>query len=68
MEWRIILASLLLLVLTGLVLYMAYSVIPAVRDLSQPEDVNVTYSATGILIPSPRAAVDLSGNVWKSAY
>jgi hypothetical protein len=68
MEWRIILASLLLLALTALVLHMAYTVIPAVRDLSQPEHVNVTYSATGLLVPAPTGAVDASGNVWRWTY
>ena len=68
MEWRIILASLLLLSLTALVIYMAYLVIPAVRDLSQPDHVNVTYSATGLLVPAPKGAVDASGNVWRWTY
>jgi hypothetical protein len=68
MEWRIILASLLLLTLTAIVLYMAYTIIPAVRDLSQPDDVNVTYSATGLLVRAPTGAVDASGNVWRWTY
>ena len=68
MEWRIILASLLLLALTALVLRMAFLVIPSVRDLSQPDHVNVTYSATGLLVPAPTGAVDASGNVWRWTY
>lgn len=68
MEWRVILASLLLLGLTAIVLYMAYEIIPAVRDLSQPDNVNVTYSATGLLVPAPTGAVDASGNVWRWTY
>jgi len=68
MEWRVILASILLLGLTALVLQMAYTVIPALRDLSQPQEVNVTYSATGLLVPAPTGAVDASGNVWRWMY
>jgi len=68
MEWRIVLAFLLLLALTALVLHMAYKVIPAARDLSQPDHVNVTYSANGDLIRAPTRAVDASGNVWRWGY
>jgi len=68
MEWRIILASVILLSLTALVLYMAYITIPAIKDLSEPDNVNVTYSATGLLVRSPTGAVDASGNVWRWTY
>ena len=73
MGWRIILASLLLIGITALVLQMAYAVIPEVRDLSQPDNVNVRYSATGILervntSPSAPSVEDISGNVWKLSY
>ena len=47
---------------------MAYTIIPAVKDLSQPDEVNVTYSATGLLVRAPTGAVDASGNVWRWTY
>jgi hypothetical protein len=70
MEWRIVLAILLLIGLTALVLNMAYKVIPKGMDLSQPTTVNVRYSATGILerVPNSPSAEDISGNVWKWSY
>lgn len=69
MEWRPVLASLLLLALVGLVLYIAYTVIPAVRDLQENEyNQNVTYSATGVLVREPSVVVDASGRVFKWFY
>jgi hypothetical protein len=67
MGGRIAIAFLLLVILTGAVLYMAYKVVPAVRNLSQPDTVNVTYSATGNLIPVPYPQ-DASGNSMRWAY
>lgn len=66
MGGRIAVAVLLLVILTGAVLYMAYKVVPAVKNLSQPANVNVTYSATGRLVPvSP---IDASGNSMRWGY
>ncbi len=67
MGGRIAIAFLLLVILTGAVLYMAYKVVPAVRNLSQPDNVNVTYSATGNLVPVPYP-VDASGNSMRWRY
>lgn len=69
MVWRAILASLLLVALTAAVLYMAYKVTPAVRNLpTDYERNNITYSATGVLVKAPTATVDASGNVWRWLY
>jgi hypothetical protein len=67
MNGRIAVAILLLFILTGAVLYTAYKVVPTVRNLSQPETVNVTYSATGTLVPVPYP-VDASGNRMRWGY
>ena len=60
-------AVLLLVILTIAVLYMAYTVVPAVKNLSQPENVNVTYSATGRLVPVG-FPTDASGNSMRWGY
>jgi hypothetical protein len=69
MVWRAILAFLFLLALTTAVLYMAYTVIPEVRNVpTDYERNNVTYSATGVLVKAPSRVVDASGNVWRWLY
>jgi hypothetical protein len=68
MEWRAVLAFILLIILTLIVLHTAYTVIPAVRDLSEQQHTNIRYTATGVLVREPSNTTDASGNTWKFLY